>query len=208
MRYHHLLDAILGQLSKLRVLRFLVGGGGEGGGREIARSVGLSHPIVHRSLQDLAAHGLIVSRRAGGALLYRANPDHWLVQELLGPLFSKERGARQALGTFLLKRLNIPGASLILFGSVGRGEEQPDSDIDLLVVLPNGRRKQESEAKVLEVAPEVSRVFGNRLALVVLTRAELRERFRRRERWVRAVLREGQVIAGKPLTELVSPHGP
>lgn len=207
MRYHHLLDAILGQLSKLRVLRFLVSSGGEWGGREIARSVGLSHPIVHRSLQEVATHGLIVSRRAGGALLYRANPDHWLVQELLGPLFSKERGALQALGVFLLKRLNIPGASLILFGSVGRGEERPDSDIDLLVVLPDGRRKQEIEAKVLDVAPVVSRVFGNRLAPVILTRTEFRDRLRRRERWVRAVLKEGQVIAGKPLTELVSPHG-
>jgi len=208
MRYYHLLDGILGQLSKVRVLRVLVSDAGERGGREIARSVSLSHPIVHRSLRELATHGLILSRRAGGALLYRANPDHWVVKELLGPLFSKERDALRALGAFLLERLHAPNASLILFGSVAREEERPDSDIDLLLVLPDGRRKHQLEADVLELAPEVSRVFGNRLAPVVLTRAEFRERFRRRERWVRAVLKEGQVIAGTPLSDLVSRDGP
>ncbi len=208
MRYHHVLDAILGRRSKVKVLRFLVGGEGERGGREIARCVGLSHPIVHRSLQELAAYGLIMSRRAGGAILYRANPDHWLVKELLGPLFSKERDALHALGTFILKRLRVRDASLILFGSVGRGEERPDSDVDLLVVLPDGRRKERTEAEVLAVASDVSRVFGNRLASIVLTRVEFRERFLRRERWIRSVLKEGRVIAGKPLTELVARHGP
>lgn len=207
MRYHHFLEDILGRLSKVKVLRFLVNSEGEWAGREIARHVDLSHPIVHRSLQELATHGLVVSRRSGGAVLYRTSPDHWIVRELLRPLFSRERDALQALGAFLLTRLNIPDASLILFGSVGRGDERPDSDIDVLVVLPDGCRKQEIESTVLEVAPEVSRVFGNRLAPVILTRAELRDRLRRRERWVKAVLKEGQVIGGPPLTELVSRHG-
>lgn len=208
MRYRHPLDAILGQLSKVRVLRFLVTHEREQGGREIARHVGLSHPIVHRSLRDLAAHGLILSRWAGGTCLYRTNPDHWMVKELLGPLFAKEHGTLRALGAFLLKHLSTPDASLILFGSVGRGEERPDSDLDLLVVLPNRRQRNAVEAKIFEVVPEVTRIFGNRLAPVVLTRAEFRERFRRRERWIRTVLKDGQLIAGPPLTALVSRHGP
>jgi len=207
MRYHHPLDAILGRISKVKVLRFLVTDQGEWGGREIARTVGLSHPIVHRSLRELAGHGLIVSRRAGGTVLYRANPDHWLVNSLVGPLFSTEREAVRALGEFLLRRLKLPGASLVLFGSVGRGDERPDSDIDLLVILPDGRQRKAIEARLFEVAPEVSKVFGNRLAPVVLTPGELRQRVRRRDRWVTAALKEGQVIAGKPLTELLSPHG-
>jgi predicted nucleotidyltransferase len=208
MRYHDPLDLVLGQLSKVRILRFLVNREGEQGGREIARNIGLSHPIVHRSLRELATHGLILSRWAGGTLLYRTNPDHWLAKGLLRPLFTKERDTLGALGAFLLERLHTPDASVILFGSVGRGEERPDSDLDLLVILPSRHRRTAIEAKLFEVAPEVTRVFGNRLAPVVLTRAEFRERFRRHERWVRGVLKEGQLIAGPPLTELVSRHGP
>lgn len=207
MRFRDPLDTVLGQLSKVRVLRFLVMSEGERAGREIARSVALSHPIVHRSLQDLAAQGLVASRRAGGALLYRTNPNHWLVKELLGPLFAKEREALRALGVFLLKRLQAPDASLILFGSVARGEERPDSDLDLLVILPDQGRRKTIEAEVFDLASEVSRAFGNRLAPVILTRLEFRERFRRRERWIRSVLKEGQVIAGRPLSDLVPGHG-
>lgn len=207
MRYHHFLEDILGQRSKVQVLRFLVNSSGEWGGREIARNVGLSHPIVHRSLRELAAHGLVVSRMSGGAVLYRSNPDHWIVLALLRPLFSRERDALQALGAFLLRRLTTPDISLILFGSVARRDERPDSDIDLLMVLPHDRRKQEVESTVLAMAAEVSRVFGNRLAPAILTRAEFRDRLRRRERWVKAVLKEGQVIGGTPLSELVSQHG-
>jgi predicted nucleotidyltransferase len=46
------------------------------------------------------------------------------------------------------RRLSIasPGSKVILFGSRARGEERPDSDLDLLVIEPNEVLKRRAES--------------------------------------------------------------
>jgi uncharacterized protein len=46
------------------------------------------------------------------------------------------------------RRLSLaaPGSKVILFGSRARGEERPDSDLDLLVIEPNEVLKRRAES--------------------------------------------------------------
>lgn len=50
-----------------------------------------------------------------------------------------------------------------LFGSVARGEERPDSDIDLLIDLDEGR----GFADYLGFAEEIEKLFGRRVEIVL-----------------------------------------
>ena len=50
-----------------------------------------------------------------------------------------------------------------VFGSVARGEERPDSDIDLLIDLDDNR----GFADYLEFAEEIEKLFGRRVEIVL-----------------------------------------
>ena len=70
--------------------------------------------------------------------------------------------ARDALRTAL------PDAwAIYVFGSFARGEEWPDSDLDLAVLLPPARRIE----SVLDVISELSRVVHREVDVVDLRRA-------------------------------------
>jgi predicted nucleotidyltransferase len=48
---------------------------------------------------------------------------------------------------------------IILFGSWARGDNSPDSDIDLLVVMPEGTQRQETELFLYEFLPVIGIPF-------------------------------------------------
>ncbi|NQS97948.1 MAG: nucleotidyltransferase domain-containing protein [candidate division Zixibacteria bacterium] len=45
---------------------------------------------------------------------------------------------------------------IILFGSAARGEMSPDSDIDLLVVMPNGTHRRNTARYLYQYLPVIS----------------------------------------------------
>ena len=42
----------------------------------------------------------------------------------------------------------VPAKQVILFGSAGRGEMHPDSDLDLLVVVPSGLHRRKTAQNI------------------------------------------------------------
>jgi predicted nucleotidyltransferase len=60
-----------------------------------------------------------------------------------------------------------PGATVILFGSRSRGEERPDSDIDLLVIQPGEVPKPRAESARLR---RKLRGFGVGIDLILVSR--------------------------------------
>ena len=82
---------------------------------------------------------------------------------------------------------------IYLFGSVARGEAGPDSDYDLLVVVPDDAPPERRRSRL---AYEVLRGTGAAADVLVCTRSYFEQR-----RWLRAslpgtVLREGRALHG------------
>ncbi|MCX5971829.1 MAG: nucleotidyltransferase domain-containing protein [Coprothermobacterota bacterium] len=98
---------------------------------ELVQRTASSLHSVQRELTRLNEVGLIRYRKKGNRSYYQARPDHPAFRELAN-LFVKTI----ALGDVLRWRFaSIPEIRLaFLFGSVARGEEQPESDIDLFLV--------------------------------------------------------------------------
>lgn len=100
--------------------------------KELIRLAGSGSGAVQRELRCLASSGLIRMTRIGRQVHYQANPDSPVYRELVEIMrktVALAEPIRQALGPFS-DRINLA----MVFGSVARGTDTADSDIDLLVV--------------------------------------------------------------------------
>jgi len=199
------LESILGQVSKIRVLRFLANTGMEFNGQEIASAVGLSHVQVHAVLKELNRRDVVGMRRVGKAILYRLNPKNELVRKIIIPLFEKEAGLKNMLSDTLIKYLKRPAPkSVILFGSFASGEARPDSDIDVLIVASRKEDVGALDESLKRAEVGITAGFGNRLAPIVMHEAEFKKRFKRKDKFVLNIARQGSVIFGKTINEIIS----
>jgi predicted nucleotidyltransferase len=92
-----------------------------------------------------------------------------------------------------------------IFGSFARHEAGPTSDIDLLLILPEGVEIDDQwfgEMRVL--GKKVVAWTGNRLEYLVFTEGELRDLVSRSEAIVDSWLADSVVVIGAPLDSIVS----
>ena len=78
---------------------------------------------------------------------------------------------------------------IILFGSYAYGKPTPDSDVDLLVIMPYNRRKGRMSLRILEAVD-----YGFPLDLLVRTPAEVRQRLRWGDCFIQEVLSKGKLL--------------
>lgn len=100
--------------------------------KELIGLAGSGSGAVQRELQRLTSSGLVRMTPIGIQKHYQANPDCPVFQELVGiarKTVALAEPIRQALVPFA-SRINLA----MIFGSVARGTDTADSDIDLLVV--------------------------------------------------------------------------
>ena len=102
------------------------------GSGELIRAVGSGTGAAHRQLQRLSDSGLVTVSRIGNQKYYQANGDSPVYPELHG-LIVKTVGLIEPLRIALApiaKKIELA----FVFGSIAKGTEKADSDIDLLVV--------------------------------------------------------------------------
>lgn len=100
--------------------------------REIARLTQTQPGTLHKELSRLAEVGILEKMTQGNQVLYRANPQS-LVFEELASILRKTSGLADVLAQVLAPIAGQIELALV-FGSVASGKAQLHSDIDLLVV--------------------------------------------------------------------------
>lgn len=180
MRFRRGLEPLLHNTTAVRLLRTLSRfPGREFTGSELAVESGASVPSSIRELNRLLHHGVVSKRQAGNAQLWRWRETHYLT-EPLADLFQAEAGALKALGSLIIESLSPlrDVVRIVIFGSVARGDERPESDVDLLVIVGNDRSKVAVEAKLDRLRGHVGSGFGNSVAAIVYTSDEARRKNR------------------------------
>lgn len=127
-----LLDLLFGTYRQRALTQLLLHPGSSYHVRELARLTGTTPGTLHKELARLAASGLLLRERQGNQVRYRANLDHPVFPELAG-LFRKTSGAVSVLAE-ALQSLAPPPQLALVFGSLARGEENANSDVDLLII--------------------------------------------------------------------------
>lgn len=118
------------------VLSVLAGADEEFSGRRLHRLLGRgSENGVRRAAERLVEQGIVVSRRAGRANLYRLNRAHLAASYIEGLTSLRAQLLDQVRGT--IAAWSLPPHSALVFGSVARTEAGPLSDLDLLVIRPS-----------------------------------------------------------------------
>jgi predicted nucleotidyltransferase len=171
-------------------------------GRAVARITGLTQSTAHRSLARLREVGLVVAEPSPPSLLYHANRDHLAMPALLALLHLDER--LRARTAEHVAGWRLAPASVVVYGSVARGEATPGSDLDLLVVRPDAIEPDEAswQHQLAELADRVQRWTGRRASVVEMSRSEAAQGLVDREPFLVEAARSGWLIAGQSLGEL------
>jgi len=195
MRWHNTLDDIFGSVIKTRLLRVLSKTRGTYTGRELARLVGYSHTHTNSALAELEINGLVIRRKAGNSYLYSLNEDSILLSRIIDPAFRIEQGLLQDLANAFFERLGKDLISIILFGSVAKGEEREDSDVDLILVVRNDADLDKLEDKVSGISLELAISFGSPISSILVTESEYASKKRRKRAFWRDVAKDGIELA-------------
>jgi len=118
------------------------------------------------------SNGLVVWQSAGRSHLYSVDSDNILVTDFLEAGFRLEDALLNRLASIFVDELGRDLASIVLFGSVAREEEKPNSDIDLIVVVRDRADLDLVEDRVAEASMKVARRFGNQAMPIVVKKSE------------------------------------
>lgn len=99
---------------------------------ELARKMKVPSSSLQRELRELTEAGILKSHRQGRMAYFQANAESPLFPDLRG-LLLKTAGLVDVLAD-VLKPLAGNLRVAFVYGSIANGEEQSDSDIDLMVV--------------------------------------------------------------------------
>lgn len=150
--------------------------------RQIARHLTeVSLGTLQRELNLLCQLGLIDRSTVGNQVFYRANRNHPVFPELRA-LVAKTVGAiqvlRKALGN-IAARIKVS----FIYGSMARGEERAESDIDLLIV---GRVSLED---VLGAVSGVEPLLGRAINPTVYSPSEFKTKLANGNHFLNSVIR-------------------
>jgi len=98
--------------------------------RDIERQSGFTIGTVRQEAEKLSRLGIIIKRRDGNRLYFKANAQHPLYNDI-GSIVLKTVGLGDVLREGFVG-LDIQMA--FIFGSIAAGTESPESDIDLFII--------------------------------------------------------------------------
>ncbi len=134
--------------------------------RELGRRSGLALGTIQQELKKLEGMELLVARRDSNRVYYRANASHALYEDI-HRLVLKTSG----LVEVLREALSAEGVGVaFVFGSVARGDEGAEGDVDLMVVADIGL------AETSSLLSGVSEKLGREVNPHVLDAAEFKRR--------------------------------
>ena len=103
--------------------------------KEILRATGMGVHTIKRELERMVAAGILTTHSQGNQKHFQANPNCPIYAELVN-IVKKTVGIADVLHTALLPLEGDIDAAFV-YGSVAKGEENTDSDIDLMVIASN-----------------------------------------------------------------------
>ena len=131
--------------------------------RELARRAGVSATMIGKEMDTLALAGIVIERKDGNRRVFQANAKCPIFAELKS-IAQKTSGIAELIHEALKDLRGIE--SSFIFGSVAKGTERAESDVDLCIV---GRV---SHNDVLTAIAGVERAIGRTINPVIYSPEE------------------------------------
>lgn len=190
---------MLGDSGHVRLLRVLLLHGGALSSTQLAAQAGLTPQGVRNVLEDLGLQGAVQVLGSGRTRLFRVRPEHPMTGAVAS-LFTAERAQWESFLTslreVLVKQSDVVGAWL--YGSVARGEDGPESDVDIAVLLERDRQSEHIRDEFSMLEQQLNASFS----IITLKRRELAKVNRS---WWRSLVAEAFVLKGRRPEEELRP---
>jgi len=201
--YAHPLDDILGSRAKVRVCRLLLTTSEALSAREMGRRTGTAKRSVDLALVDLIHLGLVVREGTSSVSPYRINHLHALVELALAPLFLGEDQTLQEM--FAMLRKMVIAESVLeksglawagVFGSMARGDQTIESDLDLAVIIDDRTATSRVHDALSDQVPSFTSRFGRRVSPLVMSRSQFGRMLKDGDSLALTLVRDGRRLAG------------
>lgn len=193
-----MLDNLLGNKTNILVLRFLIKFENQFFPvEEIADETGAGLRNIKDSLRVLSNEGMLNVKTTRGKNYYKFDADS-RVKELISLLFEEER-KRISFKTNCIykivseiesKIIKVLGSNLrdiILFGSIAKGRDTANSDIDLCVIVD--KKEERLLAKLRSI--QFNKKFNREVQIHVFTSREFIEANKEQNLLIKDILRDG-----------------
>jgi len=169
---------VLSSKTKVKIVKFLLTHKASMSEREIASVSKVSHMSVNRIMRELADMNFVHYVTVGKAHLWRVNRKSYTFRvlskvikgsDIKSPLDELKKNFLKHLPKTLIRKV-------VLFGSIARGSEQANSDIDVFILVKDMQSKEEIEASIDKLSNACVELYGNRLAPYVLTEREMKNK--------------------------------
>ena len=153
--------------------------------RGIERKTGFAIGTIQTEMKKLHRLNLVLKKRDGNRLYYRANQQHPVFSEIQA-LVIKTVGLLDVLKSALADEKQIRVA--FVFGSIARGSEKADSDIDLMVIGNIGLRT------LTRLLRGLAEKLGREINPYILSTKEFNLRKSENEHFVTQVLKDSKLF--------------
>ncbi len=155
--------------------------------KEIVRFAGVGIGTVQRELEKLSSVGLLNVKMIGNQKHYQANRQSPIFEELRG-IVLKTFGVADVL------RQSLEGAregihAAFIYGSVAKGTDKANSDIDLMVISENL-----SYASLFSSLAEIEAMLGRPVNLSLYKPQEIRDKIAADSSFVKRVLEQPKIF--------------
>lgn len=171
MKFHKYLEQLIANRVSISILRTLFDYKGKIFTiRSLADASNVSKTEAAVTVEELEKFGVIKIQPVGRAYQLSLNEKSYALNKIIKPILVAEKKTLDELVTILKSHLSSGKIiSAVIFGSVSRGEEKEDSDIDLLVISDDF----DYATKIIATASEeISLVFHNNLSPVIFSKKE------------------------------------
>lgn len=170
--------------------------------RTIARLSDVSVAQASRVMPGLVELGLVERREAPPSALFRFVPSH-VAARAVAMLADVRTTVLEELKT-TAAHLSVAPVSVIVYGSLARGEADRSSDIDVLVIRPPRVAEDEQgwRSAIDKWVEEARRLTGNRIELLEVAAEEAGAKLRSKKTLWTDIQREGVVVFGRTIEDL------
>jgi predicted nucleotidyltransferase len=194
------IESVIGSAPKVKVLRVLLETKIAYSLNDIKELADISTGEVHKVVTILLKEGIVIQKKGSGKQkFYQINLDNKYAGSL-NAVFTEERNERRGIPVHIWNKLETLCSrlmskfkgikSIILFGSLARGELRISSDIDLLIITSNDIK---SETGSRALCKQIN--IKNKINPLFVTEKDLQEYRKKSTDFYENILKDGLMLA-------------
>jgi len=200
---------VFGSALKRKILHFLFKDQEPISERELSRVLGVSHTAVNKAMKQLLDVNIVKGKTVGTAMVWELNKKSFayphvkafLTASEISPLDWLKKAIKDNISFYnmLIKvgrktksHITKKDPALILdayiIGSVAEGTSRPDSDVDVLLIIEDGKDKEGVRELARERGLELLERCGNEVSVHLYTQNDVDKN---KPSWLRESIRKG-----------------